>query len=135
MMAAPLVLGNDLRRLADGSSNSRFLLDTLTNNSLILIDQDPLVKAAKRIRKSPVLDILARPLANGDTALCFFNKSGKERPVEFELDSLQDFKYLNFKRAAGNYEIHELWSDDRYADTKINVKIPKHGVAVYRISQ
>ncbi|MBE6816329.1 MAG: alpha-galactosidase [Ruminococcaceae bacterium] len=135
MMAAPLVLGNDLRRLTDGSSQSRFLIDTVTNKSLILIDQDPLVKAAKRIKKSPALDILARPLANGDTALCFFNKSGREKPIEFELDSLKEYKYLNFQRAPGNYEIHDLWSDDRYADTKITATVPKHGVAVYRISQ
>ena len=135
MMAAPLVLGNDLRKLTDGSKQSRFLLETLTNKSLILIDQDPLVKPAKRIKKSPSLDILARPLANGDTALCFFNKSGKAKPVEFELDTLKEYKYLKFRKAPGNYEIHDLWTDDRWADTKITVNVPKHGVAVYRISQ
>ena len=135
MMAAPLVLGNDLRKLTDGSSESRFLLSVLTNKSLILIDQDPLVKAAQRIKKSPVMDILARPLANGDTAICFFNKSGKERPVEFSLDSLRDYEYLDFKRASGNYEIHDLWTDERYASTEITATVPKHGVAVFRISQ
>ena len=111
------------------------MLSVLTNKSLILIDQDPLVKAAQRIKKSPVMDILARPLANGDTAICFFNKSGKERPVEFSLDSLRDYEYLDFKRASGNYEIHDLWTDERYASTEITATVPKHGVAVFRISQ
>ncbi len=135
MMAAPLVLGNDLRKLTDGSSNSRFLLSVLTNKSLILIDQDPLVKPAKRIKRSPALDILARPLANGDTAICFFNKSGKERPVEFSIDSLKEDDYLNFKKAKGNYEVHDLWTDERYSSTEITATVPKHGVAVFRISQ
>ena len=135
MMAAPLVLGNDLRKLTDNSSDSRFLLSVLTNKSLILIDQDPLVKAAKRIKRTPAMDIIARPLANGDTAICFFNKSLKERPVEFSIDSLKEDEYLNFKRASGNYEVHDLWTDERYSGTEINTTVPKHGVAVYRISQ
>ena len=134
MMAAPLVLGNDLRRLTDNSSKSRFIIDTVTNKSLILIDQDALVKPAKRIKKSAALDILARPLENGDVALCLFNKSGKERPVEFEISALSEEKYLKFKRST-EYEIHDLWSDDRWQGSKITASIPKHGVAVFRISQ
>ena len=85
MMAAPLVLGNDIRKLLDGGKNSRDILSVLTNKSLILIDQDPLVKAAKRIRKKGGVDTLVRPLANGDIAVCFFNKTGKRKPVELEL--------------------------------------------------
>ncbi len=135
MMAAPLVLGNDLRKLTDMSNQSRVLLETVTNKSLILIDQDPLVKPAKRIKKSPFMDILARPLANGDTALCFFNKTKKAKPIQYEIDALEEYEYLRFKKAPGQYEIHDLWSDDRYNDTVITATIPAHGVAVYRISQ
>jgi hypothetical protein len=133
MMAAPLVLGNDLRNLSDGSKKSGAILKILTNKSLILIDQDPLVKAAKRIKKKGGVDIIARPLANGDTALCFFNKTGKRKPVQLELYSLREEKYLSFAKSA-DYEIHDLWSDERTYGDEIKTTVEKHGVKVYRIS-
>ena len=133
MMAAPLVLGNDLRNLSDGSKKSGAILRILTNKSLILIDQDPLVKAAKRIKKKGGVDIIARPLANGDTALCFFNKTNKRKPVQLELYSLREEKYLSFAKSA-DYEIHDLWSDERTYGDEIKTTVEKHGVKVYRIS-
>ncbi len=134
MMAAPLVLGNDIRLLLDGSKKSAVILDILTNKSLILIDQDPLVKPAKLISRKGGIDIIARPLSNGDTAICFFNKSSKAKPVEFSLDSLKDDKYLSFNRSGTGYEIHDLWSGDRIRHDTITASVPKHGVMVYRIS-
>ena len=135
MMAAPLVLGNDIRKLLDGSKKSDVILDIVTNKSLILIDQDPLVKPAKRIQRKGSIDILARPLANGDTALCFFNKSRRKKAIDFDLHQLKDDKYLDFKRSGTGYEIHDLWTDERYQHDRITTTIPKHGVRVYRISR
>ena len=133
MMAAPLVLGNDIRKLLDGSKKSGAILKLLTNKSLILIDQDPLVKAAKKIRKKNGIDVIARPLANGDIAICFFNKTSSRRHIEFELYSLRDEKYLNFAKSA-DYDIHDLWSDERETGDTIKTNVEKHGVKVYRIS-
>ena len=133
MMAAPLVLGNDIRNLTDGSKKSGAILKILTNKSLVLIDQDPLVKAAKRIKKAHGVDIIARPLANGDIAICFFNPSGSRKPINFELYSLREEKYLNFAKSA-EYEIHDLWSDEREIGDTIKANVEKHGVMVYRIS-
>ena len=133
MMAAPLVLGNDLRTLTDGSEKSSEILSILTNKSLILIDQDSLVKSAKRISKKHGVDILVRPLSNGDTAICFFNKTKKRRLIDFELYSLRDEKYLSFPKNA-NFEIHDLWSDERINGDEIKASVEGHGVKVYRIS-
>lgn len=134
MMAAPLVLGNDLRKLLDGSKESRIILDILTNKSLILVDQDPLVKPAKRIKKGMV-DILAKPLYNGDAVVCFFNKSGSKKAIEFDIDSLCEHKYLQFAKSPSGYQVHDLWADERTHNTKITAVIPKHGVKAFRISQ
>lgn len=133
MMAAPLVLGNDLRKLTTGSRDAVELLSIITNKSLILIDQDPMVRPAMRIKKLKSVDVLARPLNNGDVALCFFNKGGKTANVEFELSELKQSKYLK----AGSMKqanIHELWSDERTIASSISTSVPKHGVKVYRIS-
>ena len=135
MMAAPLVLGNDIRKLLDGSAKSEMILDIVTNKSLILVDQDPLVKPAKRIGRKGSIDILARPLSNGDTAVCFFNKGSNKKAIDFDIDSLKDDKYLRFNRSGTGYEVHDLWSDERFRHDKITTSIPKHGVKVYRISQ
>ncbi len=134
MMAAPLVLGNDLRKLVNPSKENSILLGILTNPNLIEIDQDELVKPAKKIGKQGSIDIIARPLANGDTALCFFNKSNKKRPIEFKISELDKEKYLNFRRSNNGYDIHDLWSDSTITHDTINANVPKHGVKVYRIS-
>ena len=133
MMAAPLVLGNDLRTLTDGSEKSSEILSILTNKSLILIDQDSLVKSAKRISKKHGVDVLVRPLSNGDTAICFFNKTGKRRLVNFELYSLRNENYLDFPKNA-NFEIHDLWSDERINGDEIRATVEGHGVKAYRVS-
>ena len=73
MMAAPLILGNDLRKMPDN------VLEIVTNRNLIAVDQDPLGKQAKRVFRSLSADILAKPLADGSVAICFFNKFGGKR--------------------------------------------------------
>jgi hypothetical protein len=134
MMGAPLVLGNDLRKLLDGSKKSDVILNILTNKSLILVDQDPLAKSAKRLKKGSV-DIIARPLYNGDVVVCFFNKSGSKKPIDFEIDSLCSDNYLQLNKSPSGYQVHDLWSDERTHNTKISTSVAKHGVKVFRISQ
>lgn len=86
MMAAPLILGNDVRKMSDE------ILKLVTNKHLIAINQDVLGKQAKRIVKGNV-DILVKPLNKG-TAVCIFNKSGQEET--YILPDLKAEKYINF---------------------------------------
>ena len=135
MMSAPLVLGNDLRKLLDGSEKSKMITEIVTNKSLILVDQDPAVKPAKRIGKQGCIDILARPLYNGDIAICFFNKSKSKKAISFKLSDLSKESYLDFSPASADFQIHNLWSDERKTGSSIATNVPAHGVMVYRISQ
>lgn len=137
MMAAPLVLGNDLRLLlgTDGEPNPENpILKTVTNKSLILIDQDPLGKAAKKLKTIHGIDILARPLSNGDIALCLYNKTAHVRGVSIDITETAADEYLNFS-PAGSYQVHELWSDERFNTKMISASLQKHGCRVYRISK
>lgn len=133
MMAAPLVLGNDLRKLTTGSRDANAILEIITNKSLILIDQDPLVRPAMKIKRMGSVDVLARPLNNGDIALCFFNKGGKTANIEYNLEELHQSKYLKAPKFV-DANVHELWSDERTIESEIVTSVPKHGVKVYRIS-
>lgn len=135
MMAAPLMLGNDVRKFVDGNNNAvdgNATLKIVTNKQLIAIDQDTLGKPAKKIKKLNGVDILARPLANGDTALCLFNKSLSRKNIHFELNSLLSDEYLSMQQSE-EYELHDLWNNERDTATAISASLPKHSVKVYRI--
>lgn len=137
MMAAPLILGNDLRLLVgtDGKPiESNPVLKTVTNRRLIAIDQDPLGKPAKRIKKLQGIDIIARPLANGDAALCLYNPGTRVKGVSFDISDILGDEYLDFAPAA-SYRLHELWSDEHFNAKTISASLQKHDCRVYRISR
>ena len=108
------------------------VLKIVTNKRLIAVDQDALGKPAKRIKKSRGIDIIARPLSNGDVAVCFLNCKSCSNSVRYNISDLSTDEYLNFP-SASSYELHNLWSDERTTGTTISATMPKHGVMVYRI--
>lgn len=135
MMAAPLMLGNDIRKFVDGNNNAvegNSALKIVTNKQLIAIDQDTLGKPAKRLKKVTGVDIIARPLANGDTALCLFNRSAGNKNIHLNLKELLADEYLDTPQV-DQYELHDLWSDERNTASAVSASLPKHSVKVYRI--
>ena len=135
MMAAPLMLGNDIRKFVDGNGNAvegNSALKIVTNKQVIAIDQDPLGKPAKLVKKVTGVDIIARPLLNGDIAVCLFNKTSALKNIHLNISELAEDRYL-LMHTAQEYELHELWSDTRENASVISASIPKHGVKVYRI--
>ena len=88
-MNAPLVLGNDLRKMPDS------VKDIVTNKALIAINQDTKCKQAKRVKRG-LVDVLAKPVEGG-TAICFFNKTKLKKKVSFNLDKLVGDSYVNAK--------------------------------------
>ena len=108
-------------------------MSILKNKELIAIDQDPLVKPAMKIGRQGSVDIIARPLSGGDVAICFFNKSNKNKEIEYELNDLKEDAYLNMSRT-NSAEVHDLWIDEIFHRDTIKASIKPHGVKVYRIS-
>lgn len=136
MMASPLMLGNDIRQFVNEigePDKNNPTLQIVTNKHLIAIDQDALGKPAKIIKKSVGINIIARPLANGDIAVCFLNYGNFAKNIHYQLDELTSEPYLNFVKAIETYELHDLWTDERTSGTTVSVNLPKHSVAVYRI--
>jgi hypothetical protein len=72
-MAAPLLAGNDLAN-ASGAT-----LSILGNRSVIAVYQDPLGRQGVLVSSSDGLDVLAKPLANGDVSVLLFNENGSTR--------------------------------------------------------
>src|SRR6266478_2784781 len=75
MLAAPLLAGNDLRRMSPG------IHQILTNREVIAVNQDKEGKQGKQVWKSGDQEIWMRPLSDGATALAVFNRGKDEAKV------------------------------------------------------
>ena len=137
MMNSPLMLGLDLRRVTKGDE----LYNIFTNEELIALDQDPLGIQAKRIfttyecdepdkeyiRDNNRIDILAKPLANGDIALGFFNLSQEKKTDDPSVSVDQILSKIGSKAAgkdlfanAKKYVIKDLYTGE-VTETEIKV--------------
>ncbi|MBR2876263.1 MAG: alpha-galactosidase [Clostridia bacterium] len=136
MMAAPLILGNDVRKFLkeDGTVDTENkVLEILTNKNLIAIDQDKLGKQAKRIFTDGISDILVKPLENNEIAVCFFNKGNTQKNMSITLNKLHNDIYVNLP-IVDTYKAINLWSNEAFTVTKdIFASVPPHGVKVFRI--
>ena len=136
MMAAPLILGNDIRKYvrADGTPDSdEPTYRILSNKDVIAVDQDPLGMQCRRIKSNGVRDILVKPLENNEVAVCFFNKGSS--PAEMS-HSLKDIACRTFVTLpiVDEYEATELW--DKTTEvfrSHIKASVPAHGVKIFRV--
>jgi len=70
MLAAPLIAGNDLRSMTQNT------IDILTAPEVIAVDQDSLGKQGRRVAiQNKSLEVWARALSDGGTAVALFNRS------------------------------------------------------------
>lgn len=126
MMNAPLILGNDLRNMNENVKK------IVTNKNLIAINQDSLCKQAKRVKCGSV-DVLAKPLANGKTAVCFFNKSSHATGIKFNLNALVNDDYVAMNKQ-NRYTLTDQWTNEAfYTDGIVKIPLEKHQTKVYVI--
>jgi len=137
MMNAPLILGNDVRKFINPDGTIHKESDTwqiITNKDMIAINQDPLGVQCRRIATNGLQDTLLKPLANGDVAICFFNKASESKPFSLHLHaaaSRGDVK-LPF---AESYHVTDLWSKRTFdVLDELVCTVPPHGVKVFRVS-
>lgn len=137
MMAAPLMLGNDLRKMKDET------LAILTNADVIAIDQDTLcVQGANFLSKDSV-EYWYKPLAGGDWAFCVLNRASEDRVCELNWALLgwkdEEVSGLTVNYTETVYEIKNLWTGKKEGNTKIkkktkSVTVPSHDVLLYRLT-
>ncbi|MEP6788771.1 MAG: glycoside hydrolase family 27 protein, partial [Acidobacteriota bacterium] len=77
MLAAPLIAGNDVRKM---SADTR---EIFTNKDVVAIGQDALGLPAYPALAEDGLEIWVKPLANEAFAVCFLNRTGAVKIVEF----------------------------------------------------
>lgn len=123
MMAAPLILGNDVRKMTDE------ILEIVTNKHLISINQDLLGKQAKRIVKGDV-DILVKPLAGG-TAVCVLNKQTGQKSYSIDEKMLYAEKYISYD--PGETALDALSGSRTDIKTFSSCNLAPHSVKVFII--
>lgn len=136
MMAAPLILGNDIRKFIkkDGTvdtENETYKI--ITNKELIAVDQDALGIQCKRIKTNGAEDILVKPLENNEVAVCFFNKASTEAEMSCRMNDIVCSTYVSTP-IADSYIAKDLWSGEEFEiNDSLEAKVSGHGVKVYRI--
>ncbi len=136
MMAAPLILGNDIRKFIkpDGSVDTENpTYKILSNKELIAIDQDALGVQCRRIRTNGAEDVLVKPLENDEFAVCFFNKASSPSKMNISVKEIISKSFIATP-AADEYIARDLWSGKikNIAD-KLEAEVPAHGVSVFRV--
>ena len=136
MMAAPLILGNDIRDFikSDGSIDTdNRTLEVITNKELIAIDQDVLGIQCKRIRTNGAEDILVKPLVDGEFALCFFNKASSSSKMSCSVSEIVSKSFVTTPYS-NNYSFKELWSGEEGVTSDVIVaSVNGHGVKIFKV--
>ena len=132
-MAAPLILGNDIRAMSDETAA------IVTDRDVIAIDQDPLGVQGLRYATDNGLEIWFKPLAGGEWAFCLFNRTHEARPytIDWQLFSFTDTEVSQCSTAFDRivYEGRDLWNGGRSfrTDRKREVVVPAEDVVLYRL--
>lgn len=122
MMASPLAMTNDLRKVSD--DDRRILL----NPEIIAINQDPLGKGAERKVMNENYQIFVRPLANGTHAVALLNTCDKPLTLTADLTELV---------MPGKYTIRDVWQhkDIAHKTSKWKGRVMPHETRVFIIKK
>lgn len=120
MLAAPLIVGCDLTKL------DPFTLALLTNDEVIAIDQDPLVRAATRVAAGERTEVWTRPLADGTRAVALYNRGPRHRQVEVS------WALLGLE---GSQPVRDVWlrRDLGKVNKTFVADVPQHGAVLIRV--
>lgn len=121
MMAAPLIVGNDLRT-ADAAT-----MTILKNQNLIAIDQDALGLQATEVTNDGTRRVLARKLANGDVAVALLNQGSSTTTISTSASAIG--------LSGSSFTLLDVWTNATTTTSgTISASVPGHGTAVYRVS-
>jgi alpha-galactosidase len=120
LMAAPLIFSGDMAKLDE------FTLNVLCNSEVIDIDQDPLGKQARIIRKTEEEMVLAKPLEDGSLAVGLFNLDEEERDLQVTWSELG---------VEGARMARDLWrqQDVGSHEGEFSSSVGRHGVFFFRL--
>lgn len=111
MLAAPLILGNDL------SNMSQETLRILSNKEVIGINQDPLGNQARRYLTNEKVDIWIKPLYGQRFAVAVLNKSKNTSTCSFNWKHYENWIFSDSSNDAP-YQIYNVWEKKKMGTTE-----------------
>jgi alpha-galactosidase len=134
MLAAPLMLGNDLRSMSPETKS------ILEDKDAIAIDQDPLGVQAFRYADRDSLQTWIKPLKNGDWAVCFLNRSRSQRELQVDWKQWVITDTLSSQTldlAGTRYAVKDIWSKKNLGNTGMPFKatLKGHDAVLLRLTK
>ncbi len=134
MLAAPLIAGNDLRKM------NKETVDILSNRDVIAVDQDSLGIQALRYEVKDSVETWVKPLKGGDWAVCFFNRSSQPKVFSYNWKAnivKDDVSNSQLDGSSTPYTIVDLWSKKSLGTTQKELKtvLPSHDVLMVELSE
>lgn len=138
MLAAPLILGNDIRNMSEETKS------IIMNKEVIAINQDRLGVQGLRFKKEDGLEFWFKPLEGGSWAFCILNRNNEPRTYtinwsDFNLTD-EEVSNLSTNFDTINYKIYDLWQHKSIGTTRKQMKKSKpitiqgHDVVMYKLS-
>ncbi len=133
MLAAPLIAGNDLRKM------SKEILEILTNKEMIAVDQDTLGVQCFKWFDYGDFEVFAKPLSNGELAVCFLNRGDSPKSFTFDwkdTENIYDGKFV-YEFDKNTYQLRDLWAHKDVGTTAkpFTAAIPARDVIVLRLKK
>jgi len=122
MLAAPLMLGNDIRKATPQT------MEILLNKEIIAVNQDPLGKQGVKVRDDGDLEVWSKVLQDGSRAVILFNRSDMEVNIGVLWTEIGYPEHLNAK-------VRDLWrkKDLGSSNGAYAADVPSHGVVMLKI--
>lgn len=125
LLASPLLIGCDMEKFDD------FTLNLLSNDEVLVVDQDELGKGATCIINHGDVRVYEKNLADGGRAVGFFNLGVKAAEMQFN-----EFAPLGL---TGKQHVRDLWRQKNLANVdaakgSLSLTIPAHGVLLYKFT-
>ena len=136
MLAAPLILGNDIRKFLkeDGSVDfNNKVLKIISNKKAIAINQDKLGVQCRRVKTNGLTDVLVKPLENREIAVCLLNKTNSPKNISFSIKDLTKLGFVNLPES-DRYAVCDVWENTSFvAGNEISQQVGGHSVKLYKI--
>jgi len=122
ILAAPLMLGNDIRNMSDE------VMEIITNKEVIAVNQDPLGRQGKKVRDDGDFEVWSKELQDGSRAVVMFNRSEGEKDIGFSWSEIGLPQKLKF-------QVRDLWKKEDLGkfDGYYSATVPSHGVIMVKV--
>jgi len=134
MLAAPLMAGNNLHSMSEETKT------ILTNKEAIAINQDPLGVECFRYYQFDGMEILVKPLSNGNLAVLILNRSDRPQTITYDWAAhiIQDkVSNTDVDFSKTSFKVRDLWAHKDVGTTQKAFKqtIPSHDVVMLKLTK